>query len=311
MKRRKSASADSPTEASAAAVLEPGEETPEADETPTFPDHKGDPGLAGEDVAPAEEVVYQAKPEEKVLGAEEPKPKVDDATRAANLGTALKHEREHGKRLRDELAQERAAHEHAEAEAKRLRDEATRAENRKTLEEAQDLTSALPAIKSEIISEMEPGIISARKGVIRISQKLARFEHDDYDEMLNKSGVADAIAIDPATGKPRDPVMWRKLILMSEDPGEDAYALAVSIREERGELEPTTPRSDGAREETPRPVIEVRTTADRFGGVRRLSHATGREPRVLTDTDIEKMPDEEYARLPKSVRDAYLAGGRV
>ena len=41
-----------------------------------------------------------------------------------------------------------------------------------------------------------------------------------------------------------------------------------------------------------RPVIEVKTTADRFGGVRRLSAAAGHEPRRVTDSDIEKEVDE-------------------
>lgn len=311
MARRKSA-ADSTTEQSATAVLDPGEETPGAEAMPSFPDSKGDPGAAGDETTHAEDVVYEpTKSEERVLGTEETKPKVDDATKARNLGTALQHERDRGRKLREELTAERAAHERTETDAKRLRDEQTTKDNRKKIEDATDLNEALPAIKSEIINEMEPGIIAARKGVIRLSQKLARLEHTDYDDKINQAGVADMIAIDPVTKQPKDPAAWRKLILMSEDPGEDAYSLAVSILEERGDLDTTTTQADPARATTPRPVIEVKTTADRFGGVRRLSASAGREPRRLTDTAIEEMPDEEYARLPRHVKDAYLAGGTV
>jgi hypothetical protein len=308
MARRKGGAADSPTEQSATAVLGDEVEEQGVEETPIFPDSKADP----EPEQPAEEmpeVVYV--PKEAVLPADESKPKVDDATKAKNLGTALQHEREHGKRLRDELRSEREKSERAEAEATRLRHEQTRSDNRKKLEDAQDLTEALPAIKNEIAAELEPGIIAARRGVIRMSQKFARKEYVDYDDVLTQSGVADGIAIDPSTGKPKDPVMWKKIILMSEDPGEDAYSLGLSILDERGVSVTPTHQSDVAASTSVRPVIEMRPTADRFGGVRRLAPSAGREPRRLSDSDIEKMSESEYGALPKHVREAYLAGGRV
>lgn len=310
MARHKGSPADPPTEESATAVL--GDEIERAGDEPelTFPDSKADP----EPESPAEktqDVVYEPAPDEKVLATEEKRPKVDPAVQVKNLGVALKHERDRGKRLSEELAGERAAHAVAETEAKRLRDEQSRADNRKKLEDAQDLTEALPAIKDEITAELEPGIIAARRGVIRLSQKMAQKEYPDYDDVITKSGVADMIALDPNTGKPKDPAAWRKLILLSEDPGEDAYALGLSILEGRGERSTPETISDGAREAPPRPVIEVRPTADRFSGVRRLAASAGREPRRVTDADIGKMSEDEYAALPKHVREAYLAGGRV
>jgi hypothetical protein len=314
MARRKGGTVDAPAERSASAVL--GDEIERAGDEPepVFPDSKADPEPETPD-GETPDVVYDPPPEEPALEPEKPaeerRPRVDPAIQAKNLGTALKHERDRGKKLSEELAGERAAHAASEAEAKRLRDEKARTDNRQKLEDAQDLTEALPAIKDEITAELEPGIIAARRGVIRLSQKMARRDYEDYDDVITKSGVSDMIALDPNTGKPKDPAAWRKLILLSEDPGEDAYALGLSILEGRGESPtPKTP-SGGAREPALRPVIEVRPTADRFGGVRRLAASSGREQRHVTDADIEKMSEAEYGALPKHVREAYLAGGRV
>ena len=145
MARRKGGAGDSPTERSAVAVL--GDEIERAGDEPepTFPDSKADP----EPETPAEEtqsVVYEPPPEEKTLEPEDKRPKADPAVQAKNLGVALRHERDRGKKLSEELAGERAAHAASEAEAKRLRDEQTRTDNRRKLEDAQDLTEALPAI---------------------------------------------------------------------------------------------------------------------------------------------------------------------
>ena len=55
----------------------------------------------------------------------------------------------------------------------------------------------------------------------------------------------------------------------------------------------------------------LRTEAERPRGIGGLPASTGREPRKITFEDIAKMSDEEYARLPGHIKEAYLAGGRL
>lgn len=237
-----------------------------------------------------------------------------------NLRGALRQQRERGRSLLSKLEAEKAraaTSERQTAEAKR------RAEAEKDLEGLDDkesLKEAAPQLGDYLTKRhIDPVFSKLRMGQLRLSQKMARKEYKDYDKVLEDSGIAEAIEIGE-DGKAKDPVMWRELIVESEDPAEDAYQLGLAIlkernggtaREERAadeEIDDLNERS-GGRAEGRREVIErVTRAASRPIGIGGLPTAPAREKRQITRKDIDNMSDEEYDRLPQHVKTAYLQG---
>lgn len=296
---------------------------------PVFLD--GPAPIPASDVEP--EVVYELEPapaaadpvtpSDGALAAPVPSPlrgRVSDAEKAQNLQRALAESRTRGRHLRDELAETAArlrVAEQARVSASREQDTARQYE---ALDAATHLKDAIPIIRDIVFSELEPHIIKARRAGINASEKVARRDHADYDEVLAQSGVLAGITVSPTTGKPGDPAMWQRLVLDSEDPAEDAYALGrelLGLNETESMppprpadpgvevlSEPTGDRASGRRE-----VLDlVRTNAERPQGVRRVPTSPGQEVRRLTRQSIDTMPDAEYARLPEHIKQAYLQG---
>jgi hypothetical protein len=238
-----------------------------------------------------------------------------------NLKGALRQQRQRGRTLLTELDAERARaanQDREKAEAKRVADADKQLEG---LDDEESLRSAAPKL-GEFLNQrfIDPTFVKLRQGQLRLSERLARRDYADYDKVLQESGVEDAISVD-ADGKPGDPAMWKKIIRDSEDPAEDAYQLGLAIlKQKNGGTEKGSGAADddiddlndnsGDRAAGRREVTErVTKAASKFVGVRHLPAAPGRETkRLVTRADIDKMSDEEYARLPEHVRKAHLQG---
>ncbi|HAM57301.1 MAG TPA: hypothetical protein DCQ64_18590 [Candidatus Rokubacteria bacterium] len=253
------------------------------------------------------------------------KPAKDLEAENANLKRALKEQRRSDRIRRDRLVTELESERNARNAADRRAAEA--AELKKadaklaSLEEVEDLRHAVPIIRDHIDETLiQPSIANIRTQQLRMSQKMARRDHDDYDAVLKESGVEDAIALD-ASGKPKDPVLWRKIILNSDDPAEDAYQLGLAELERQGKRPPAAepdPDDDtdildepaGDRAAGRRDVVErLEQIGRRPMGIRTLTGQRGSESTTrLTRKRIDAMSEEEYAKLPASVREQYLMG---
>lgn len=304
------------------------------DEVPEFPDSPA----RVTPKAQVEEVVYEFEPDpDPDKGPKEPAAEtpaagdgtstkvITDAEKVTNLQKAIKQERGKRRSVLAELEQTKERLRLSDAQSKVVQSEAAKAEREAKLDEAVDIKQALPHITEAVRADLDPYIASARRAGLKASERVSRLIHEDYDKVLNESGVSAAVTINPATGKPPDPVMWRMLVLESDDPAEDAYQLAQDILEQRAAEDPSGVKkvgdtkvdvvldtTGGDRADGRREVLEtISTNADRPRGIGSLPAAEGRVVRKLTPEAISKMPDEEYARLPQHIRDAYLAGGQL
>lgn len=285
--------------------------------------------LDGEEIVLADGPHGEAEPSEVVL-VEEPgdqgtERKPGDGDRAPKGGkgdtkVALRSERVRRRSLLTELDETRRLLHDAEArlEAQEAADQ--RKSRLDKLDEAADLKEALPLVTEEVSAAMAPVVERTRARFVLMSQKLAMKEHDDFEQVLEEAGVAEAIELVPTVvdGKkvmrPRDPVMWKKLFEDSDDPGEDAYALAAEILVARGTrvAEPddkteVLDEKSGDRAAGRREVLDtVRHNAERPLSIRHVPVSDARERRAYTKADIDKMTDAEYARLPRHIKDQLL-----
>lgn len=302
------------------------ERTPE-DELPTFVDSAVKVDAAGKDVVYEFEPDTPAGPKEpaakKAEGDGTPAKVVTDAEKVENLQKALRESRGMRRSVLAELEETRAKLRLVDDQQQARDSEAKKAARDAKLDEVVDIKEALPHITEAVRADLDPYIASARRAGIKASERVSRLIHQDYDEVLKQSGVQAAITIDPATGKAPDPVMWTMLILRSDDPAEDAYNLGLDLLEKQGSARPASDVPEdtgkvvldmtaGDRSQGRREVLDtLATNADRPRGIGSLPAAEGRVIRKLTSEAISQMPDAEYARLPKHIREAYLAGGQL
>lgn len=298
------------------------------DELPVFPDSPVRVEPVSQDVVyefEPDPVTDPQEPAEKTIapGDGTPAKGITDAEKVENLQKALRESRGMRRSVLAELEDAKTKLRLAEQDrVSKQSDEQREARNAK-LDEVADIKEALPHITEAVRADLDPFIASARRAGINASERVSRLIHPDYDEVLVKSGVQAAITIDPATGKSPDPVMWNMLILKSDDPAEDAYQLGLDLLDKQGTARPAPKvpadpgavvldtkagdRSDGRRE-----VLEtIATNADRPRGIGSLPAAEGRVVHRLTSKSISEMPDEQYARLPTHIKEAYLAGGQL
>lgn len=277
---------------------------------------------------PASEAVLVEDPADERPGTETPadevsgdgKPVRDLEAENTNLKRALQADRMRRRRLMAELDAERRAREDADRRNADLAAAKDADAKLTKLEDVGDLREAVPIIREHLEETViRPNMAKIRVQQLRLSQKMARREHTDYDVVLKDSGIEDAIAVD-ASGRPRDPVLWRKIILDSEDPAEDAYQIGLAELERQGKRRPAEQESDeevdvldesvGDRAAGRREVIEhLEQIGRRPVGIRTLPGQRGRDSKpTLSRKVIDAMSDQDYQRLPQHVREAYLMG---
>lgn len=230
-----------------------------------------------------------------------------------NLKAALREERRRSRQALEDLDRERARASTEERRRMAAEEDAARAKRLEDLDE-KPLSEAIGVIRDEVVG---PAVQRARVDHVRLSQKVARLTYKDYDEVLKKSGVEDEITLD-ASGRAKDPVMWKRLLVDAEDPGEEAYLIgkeilrqrgqrAGGLDEEEGELldEPAGDRATGRRE-----VVErLERNGDRPRGIRDIPDAGApATTRRFTRTQIDRLSEAERSRLPANVIDEWLMG---
>ncbi len=237
-----------------------------------------------------------------------------------NLKRALRESRTRGRQLMADLALARQAHSTEETRRKEQEEAGKRAKRLESLKDVDDLSEAATIIRDEVVEgHVRPQFITLRRSLVRLSQKEARGSYEDYDERLEKSGLVEAITVDPVTGQAKDPVLWKKIMLDSEDPGEDAYLVATELLREQGKLKPeeetdedleTLDGKGGDRAAGRREVVDaLNRNVNRPRGIGSLP-GSGEEPATkrLTRKQIDAMTDAERARLPKAIIEEWLMG---
>jgi hypothetical protein len=215
-----------------------------------------------------------------------------------------------------ETARQRYADEHVRTQAAAEADRSRRARGQrpdfdkvKSLNEIADYVQHETAVALRLQREALRQEMIER--TVTISERHLRALHEDYDAVLERSGVATAITMD-AQGRVADPALWRA-IFESPDPAETAYAVASE-------------RLAGAGRATPgaAPSVERVTEAERRGVERGRAevvtqiHAVGRQPRGLRAlpgsptqkasyalTDIEGMSDDQKMHIKRTRPDIW------
>ena len=177
-----------------------------------------------------------------------------------NLKRALSEARARGRRLRDQMDADRARRDEETRRASAARSGKPSEDAVRKLAEAERLSEAAPTLLELARQQSQGDFLRIRKSIAAISQNNARARYADYDRVLDESGVRQSLSLG-RDGRPVDPDTFERILLEADDPGEDAYALALSILEERQgqqgrggydterELPPATgPRTDGRRE---------------------------------------------------------------
>ena len=237
----------------------------------------------------------------------------DLSTENSNLRKALHDARTRGRRLRDQVAQERARRDEESRRATAERTGSMRDEDKERLTNAESLADAAPVLLDMADRRAQATFLDVKRSLAVLSQELARSRHADYDDVLDDSGLKELLTLD-ANGRPRDPDVWERVYLRSDNPGEDAYAIALSMMEEREGREPRRgdgyeelPPATGSRAEGRRDVMRsLETTTTRPRGIRDLPAASGQQRRRLTLTDIDKMPRHEREKLAPEVLAQWL-----
>ena len=247
-----------------------------------------------------------------------------------NLTAALREERAKRRDILSKYDTERRLREDAEAQARnaeeRARQEKERADRLAKIDEVDDLGKAVPLIRDEVAQEVEgrvrPVVDRALIISIRNSQNAAAGKHTDYFELLEKSGVEAAITIDPKTGRPADPDMYRLIFMQSDDPGEDAYRLARQILDRKEGRKPEESLAEenvdvldekaGDRAQGRREVIDrLDKAAERPRSIGNLPSSGGSGPTKLTRRQIDNMSDAQRRNLPEHVIEWWLSGSEV
>jgi hypothetical protein len=188
-----------------------------------------------------------------------------------------------------------------------------RDEDKERLTNAETMADAAPVLLDMAGRQAQGQFLDVKRSVAILSQELARTRHADYDDVLEDSGLTALLALD-ANGRPRDPDVWERIYMRSDNPGEDAYAIALDMVAEkdgrdtrRGDGYEELPPATGSRADGRRDVMRsLETTTTRPRGIRDLPPAGGQQRRRLTLTDIDKMPRSERDRLPPEVLAQWL-----
>lgn len=119
--------------------------------------------------------------------------------------------------------------------------EAEKAEIKKRADEAASMGEVAEIVidvfqKKTTVAERQKAFVTRKQELDRMEADF-KGEHPDYDEMLERSGIAAAVAIDPATGRNRNPVIAKE-IYSAANPIQRAYELAIGALEHQGKLEP-------------------------------------------------------------------------
>lgn len=196
--------------------------------------------------APAVEPKVEVKPEIKV----EAKPEDVEALRARAREERGKR-KEYARRYQDTLTELDRAREQLAKERQKPTDAADpraqeywkrrMAELRVEADKADSMGALAELTLNEVWKEQERrDRLSARRQeqfeyltTVAIAQIQARQRHPDYDEVLKKSGVQDAIQVNP-DGNWKDPVLGRAVYFTHEgelrtDPAERAYQVAEAL----------------------------------------------------------------------------------
>jgi len=275
------------------------------------------------DPQPEAEVAVLVEEEPEKSPGTEPQDAPGDGTAGKdpekeNLKTALREGRSRAKaRERNLLAEievERTGRRQAEERAARAESEKGSKQALEKLDDA-TLSEAAPTIVEMAVSSMAPQVVKATRIAIRATQAVARLQHQDYDEVVEKY-LVPLIKLDPVTKRPADPEMWDKVYVnpIDDDSGETAYQLATELKE-RAEGTGTireagvTDLSEkaGDRAQGRRDVIETLTeTAARPRGIRAIPASPAPAVRTLTRAQIDAMTPEQRGKLSQSVIDQWL-----
>lgn len=216
------------------------------------------------EVALAEEEPEEGKPEAKApkptpAKAEPEKPEpAAKPEKHERLSPAAREEREKRKAYARKYEQTLTERDAAMAEIERLRGakSADLTQHYKGLVERADKAEKMSELMTIALEEMDRRDAAWQRTLadiqyrqaVEMSQLVARQRHADYDDVLRRAGIFDAVQIDPATGTWRDQEIGRRIYLTRDgrpkaDPAEEAYQLAV------GKLEYEATRNNGDKAE--------------------------------------------------------------
>lgn len=145
-----------------------------------------------------------------------------------------------------------------------------------------------------------------------VDEKIFRSKHDDYDALLTKAGVFDALKVLP-NGQFQNPAVARR-VYTSPNAAAEAYAVAqelLALEEEKADGRPSTGRD---RETTAEPRTsvapdavaeaerrgrrdafeEVAQTDNRRGGLRHLPGSSGPRRAVITKEYLDGLMEQNY-----------------
>lgn len=258
------------------------------------------------------------KPEAEPPGAKEPaEAKAPQEPRKPAKGRvvpkeALDAERDKRKRATEAYKAAETQRQQYESELARIRaEQEIKKEGPPTkYDELPDLNTVAAKIKEEVQAVFEQRLNAAEAASLRrhvaLSDYYFRRENEDYDDVLEKSGVAAAIKIDPATGRPPDPYLWNH-IFRSMNPAETAYNYGKGKLSDKTEAEAEIRGEERGRREVTDKVI---ANASRPRGIAALPSSSASRT-GLTRADIDRMSDAQKARLKSSRPDVwrwYLGG---
>jgi hypothetical protein len=144
---------------------------------------------------------------------------------------------------------------------------------------------------------------------VTLSQEIMRSRLKDFDQVLGDAGVLEAVKIDAATGKAKDPFLWN-LIYLSENPALTAYEYAKGKLEEGEEVSEVEIEERGAQRGRKEIVTRVIDNASKPRGIATMPSSTAAEG-GMTRRQIDAMTDEQKAWIKKNRSDVwtwYLAG---
>ena len=276
-------------------MVEPNETTPQAAEAPPSEPERFSidfpPELAVETEAPAEEpTATETVPDDARPVPAKMVPKA-----------ALDQERDKRKKARGLYeAAEAARVKTAEENARLRREQAKQAEAAQTpvdYSSMADLNEAFKTFEERLLGRVQNVRASVEGTTLRtkvaLSETFYRSIHEDYDEVLDKSGVAQAIQVNPATGHPNDPFLFNA-IYGADNPAAFAYDYA------KGKLAPEAEDAAEARGVERGRQETVQTIVKNVGkprGIHGLSTSSAAKVGGYTFEDIDRMSDAQKQHI--------------
>jgi len=224
---------------------------------------------------------------------------------------ALDEERGKRKRLYQEVEQMRRRFD--EEQRRRADDAADKPAASKDYNQMADLNELVTAVRSEIKEEFSRDLSKVRmesiQAKVTLSQEIMRSRVDEFDDVLAKAGVLEAVKIDPSTGKAKDPFLWN-MIYLSENPALTAYEYAKGKLGEEDEASTTEIEERGAKRGRKEIVTKVIDNASKPRGIATMPSSTSSQT-GLTRRQIDAMTDEQKAWIKKNRKEMwewYLQG---